>query len=230
MSPRNESVSRSADHRVVTDITAYQGLSVADREAVRQQAIEKIISLVPAGQRAEARRFLADRDKARGYSGSSDPEVARQLSILASLARLDAREALETVQPRLTHSRELSKRRVKVLIALVPSLEGDQTRATVVRKAGEAREALVLLRESDATANDLSIAMRAVRASFGRRPNPLRADLKFHIRAGDSGVGPNPHEQSIKSLQFLRLQKAAPIVGIGTVRSIVSLVLPPASP
>lgn len=136
---------------------------------------------------------------------------------------------MEAKRAQLDRAKTVKKDLVRVVVALVPELEGTNTRATIIRRPGEGRTAIVLLSESEATANDLAVALQAVRSSFQARPESPSKERKFHIRGEAKPYQLSPTPESIKSLAHLRLQKQTQLPGHGNVKSVVSFVLPTAT-
>lgn len=213
-------------HRVTLDVRGVEELSATERQARRTEAVNAIVARLPVELRAEGRRLLADPDRHAGLSGSSDPEIARQLSVLASIAELERARAWNETSAQRARAEVARRRSIRVLVALVPQLDDDNARATVIRTAGD-RSATVLLRDSDATASDLSAAYHAVRASFQRTPDASRKERRFHVMQASEALADRPAPHLVDALAFLRVQSNAPVPGIGNVRSMNARVLVP---
>lgn len=213
-------------HAVVVDRTAFAGLSDAERASQMLAAIDSIVQRVPPEQRDAMRRLLEHPKPGSLYSGSSDPEIARLLGVIASLRAAGDASVAQRQSDQLASDNTL-KTGVEVTVALVSTLPTN-VRARVIRRPDDGGTPLVLLAD-DADASDVALGLTVAASSkqrFGVTPD------KEHIvdyRSKGHRVGPTNTVHSTV-LDQLRAASLWDIPGVGQVKATRVMTHPRAQP
>jgi hypothetical protein len=186
------------------------------RKASEDAAIEAILARLPEKVRTRARADLNDRSVVIG--GSTDPVIAQHLGVIASIRQADARARVEAARAK---DAEAARDRIRVRVALVPSVRQAGARAVVLRKTDDGGVPLLLLPEPTVTTTDLARGLHAAtvaRKRYGARTSRntslvLREGRRVPVRAIDE------HDQkSVALLAELRGRDPQTLPGVGTAR------------
>lgn len=179
---------------------------VEDAKAKAAETIAAILERIPAKDRLAVKGVLER--SSNKYFSSQDPEIVRLLGILASLESSGASGA----QP---YSARRSPKPIRVTVALVPTLQSASLRATVLRRPDDGGRPILLLRESDATAQDLVEGLKAAAFSvkqFGETPTQEQ-NISVRRRSGSA-----PTRLPTKAFELLKASATRELPGIGRVR------------
>jgi hypothetical protein len=213
MSPHSDSNKPQIQARI--DPSLYTPNYVpGSRKAEEDAAIAAILERVPPGQRSRVLAALNDTTTFLG--ASSDPVIAEQLGVIASIRAADMRARAEIAKAKKT---ELLRDRIRIRIALVPSLDQPGTRAVVLRRPDDSGVPLLLLPEQGVTSADLARGLRAATLAqrrYGQRPSHA-ARLVLRNGRGGAVVAPND-AKAVALLAELRSRAPQAIPGVGTGR------------
>ncbi len=215
--------SNNVQYSVTPALLQLEGSTTEERSARVSSAIEAILSRLPSEQREEARALLEKGPRGTGWeapASSSDPEIARQLGILTAIRAYEA----NLVAPQTRELGEIAaRRRVRVLVALDPSLRQGAVRAVVVRSPGENGTLLVLLRDSDVIPSDLEVALKAAALSYRDNPTPPLKELRIPIRASGTRSSATRQAKHEKVLEMLRASSTQDIPGVGRLKAMLMM-------
>lgn len=215
--------SSNVQHAVTPPLLQFENSTGEERRAQVSSAIEVILSRLPAQQRAEARALLENGPRGTRWTApasSSDPEIARQLGIITAVRTYEA-NLLDPGPSRLAEAAD--RPRVRVLVALDPSLKQAAVRALVVRSPGENGTLLVLLRAADATPGDLEVALKAAALSYRANPKPPLNELRIPIRASGTRSTAGRSAKNEKALDLLKTSNPYDIPGVGRLKAILMM-------
>jgi len=167
--------------------------------------VDSITSDVPLEHRDQARRMLAD------YLAEirANPPAA-----------LSAEE--ERVRRKAWEKEAKDKRGlIPVTVAIVPNLRPSNARASVLRAPGDEGRPILLLREGDATDEDLRRGLRAAGETVERFGDSVPRRLRLNVRPrGRNEPVLSPRRQGSKSpLELMNLMVPREIQGFGSVRA-----------
>lgn len=182
----------SPPFRVTVDPAPYLSLTDDQRRALEDDAIQRIVSRIPAEHRARAETLLRQSETpaalgfttghvaASSFAGSTDPEIARNLGIIASVRaatsnlRLSAMNAVTPAVPAKPSAHQPSARtRIFVTVAY------DASRSEPVALFGPGYQLPILVLGAGATPADLRAGLRAA-AKLARQFGPEPTE---HYRA-----------------------------------------------
>ena len=210
-----------SSYAVNVDGTVWTTATMTDRHAAERAAIEEILTRLAPQHRALARRILEDRETTATFVSSTDPEIARLLSVITATRAADNVEMVRKAEADREKDDRETVRRVRVLVALVEDLGGEDIRATVIRRPDDEGRPLLLLSAVDFTSTDLAFGLRLAANSvprYGIAP-AVEHKLQFRDQAPQSGARRQaalPDEQAA----LLRRSPFRLIPGIGSVRAL----------
>ena len=219
MPPGDDGPVEPRQYLVVVDAKTWETVTPDDRRAAEREAVKAIVSLSPPEEQETMRRILEGDGSGADIAvvSSTDPELARLFGIIGSIrqAEWQSRKSSELRVP-LYLGAEPPRKDVRVNIALVPQLARPDVRATVIRRPGDLGRPLLLLRESDLTASDLELGLRAAAVAFRRYgPTPAR-ERALHLRTGRPALQQRV-ERAEHYLDLVKAGRPRHIDGIGTV-------------
>ena len=186
------------------------------RKAEEDAAIEAILERLPEAFRTQARSELNNRSVVVG--ASTDPIIAQHLGVIASIRQADARARAEASRAK---DAEALRDRVRVRVALVPSIQQAGARAVVMRKTDDGGVPLLLLPEATVTNTDLARGLRAATLARTRYGALASRNTSLVLRDGRRIPARATDDQDRKSAALLaELRGRAPqsIPGVGTAR------------
>ncbi|MEO7363057.1 MAG: hypothetical protein ABI120_22175 [Gemmatimonadaceae bacterium] len=182
----------------------------------REAAVVAILARAPESDRAAILQLLnANRGNA-GFSASRDPEVARQLSVIASIDAVDHPDGASSPPDRQKQKDYLTEG-VRVLVALVPNLDVNGARATIIRRPNDGGKPLLLLDYDSATDADVLAGLQAASNSRRMHPNSPSKEIRFDLR-GDGITKVAAPRAAGPYVAHLRAGAIRSIDGIGSVR------------
>jgi hypothetical protein len=165
---------------------------------------------------------LEDRTTASSFTGSTDSEVARLLSVIVSIRIADAAPARARAEEDRAADALDRAQRLRVTVALVPNLGVPDARVTILRRPGDNGWPVVLLREADFTPLDLafgvSLAARSV-AEVGTAP---ASESRRHYVEAMKAEAPGSETLAWATSFAGLLRRALPseVPGVGTVQAL----------
>lgn len=213
--PRPENSDR---HPVV--ISSASSVAIDPRERARQEGatIDSIVARLPEEYRVRGRAILEDRTASISFQASSDPEIARLLGVLMAIRDASSADQLKQAERDRAAAEENAKTHVRVTVALAPATVVSKGRAVVTRRPGDGGRPVLLLREADATAADLTAGLAAaarLAAKYGPEPaNKIRIVISS-TRADTAASGITD-----RHIELLRSSIPQPIAGVGVVHTL----------
>lgn len=178
-------------------------VTAEERRREEQQTIEQVLAGVAEKDRVVVRRELEQ------YFASI-PEVSR-----TSVAQMRAATGEKGVTRRPAPY-------VRVRVALVPTLGAANLKAAVIRRPGDHGEPLLLLREGDATDEDLRGGLRAAEVAARRFGEEPAREWRLSFRSTDRTRPLPPLPLGVRSnLELLRGAPFQEVPGAGMVRTMI---------
>ena len=228
MSEGNRTPDRSPPFSVSVDGEAFAHVSAAQRQQIEQDAIKRILAIVPAEHRKDAAAELERNPRpeaiglprdgqvaARQFTGSNNPEIARLLGTIASVRAADdhdnAMRAASTQVAGAPTARSVSSR-VFVTVALNSSSE----KSVAIVRPG--RPAALLLLRPGADASELRAGIRTAAQLFRDFGANAEKELRAEVEVDDNAAPAPP--QTERLLESLREAAFRDIPGVGRVRAL----------
>jgi len=153
MSDKNPDKSRSK-YPVVIDTASYAKLTSDERKRLEDDAIQRILDFLPSGQRQEAATILGreipnvpdGQFRIRQFAGSSNPEIARLLSVITSIR---AAEYAARPHAAMNSAPSQPQRPTGKTITITVAIDNSATKATAVIRADYPLPVLILPPNAD---------------------------------------------------------------------------------
>jgi hypothetical protein len=225
MTPKNAEESELRFAAVVTSLPS--SLSDADLNREEEDAIKTLLRRAPVSERNEIREIL----RMNGMpTGASDPDMARQLSRIASVRVARAQRLKAASQEQYVLDEERLAKMVRVRVALVEHLPEEDSLAVVLRSPSDNGIPVVLLARDSATDHDLALALGAATGSLERQGASVTQSSATPLRRGSdrqSAIGSLPATWA-RWIDHLRALPEDALPGVGAAR--FTDVLVPRSP
>jgi hypothetical protein len=193
MSDKNRDLSAQPLYPVVVDPTPYATLTAEERKRLEDDAIQRIQDLHPPEHRQIVARDLGREQitatpagfTIRQLAGSSHPEIARLLSVLASIRAADAAEQPQASASMAPSQQGPPEKRIIITVAI----DNSATNAVAIVRPDYGLPILVLPPSADeATVRAGTRTLRDLIKDFGPQPvREFRAEVARTDRDGPSG-------------------------------------------